>query len=63
MQQVTRSKVEELIKRSDLVSTSVEQDKVEMRISLTLANNCSLLVKYNVLNKEKSYFMHCAVTC
>ncbi len=63
MQQISRKQVEKWITRSDVIATAVEQNKKEISILFTLANNCSFVVKYDTLNKEKSYFMECATAC
>lgn len=56
MKQMSRQEAEALFHRSKIISTNVEQDKKEMRILLTLSNDCGFLVKYDLVTHEKSYF-------
>lgn len=56
MKQMSRREAEALFHRSKIISTNIEQDKKEMRILLTLSNDCGFLVKYDLVNHGKSYF-------
>ena len=56
MKQMSRREAEALFHRSKIISTDIEQDTKEMRILLTLSNDCGFLVKYDLVNHKKSYF-------
>lgn len=57
MKQITRNEAESLFLNSEVVSSNVEQHPKEMSIHLTLANNRSFLVKYDLLDHKKRYFI------
>ena len=57
MKQISRNEAEAIFVTTKVVSTNVEQDKQEMRIFLTLADEKAFLVKYNLMDHNKSYFL------
>lgn len=57
MKQISRNEAEAIFLTTKVVSTNVEQDKQEMRIFLTLADEKAFLVKYNLMDHNKSYFL------
>lgn len=57
MKRITRDEAETLFLASNVVSSNIEQDKDEMRIHLTLSDDRSFLVKYDLLDHEKRYFV------
>ena len=62
MTQITRHEAENIILSKKVISSNVEQDRVEMRIFLTLSDDSAFLVKYNLQDHEKSYFFRVANT-
>lgn len=57
MKQITRHEAESIFQKSRVVSSRVEQTKKEMNIFLSTANNCAFLIKYNLSDRKKSYFI------
>ncbi len=57
MKQMTRNEAETLFSKSKIIASNIEQDGKEMRILLTLSDNCGFLVKYDLLNRQKTYFI------
>ena len=57
MKQITRNEAENLFKQYQVVSSCIEQNREEMRIFLRLANDFAFLVKYNLMDHEKTYFL------
>ena len=57
MKQITRDEAEALFHTSQVISTDIEQNKNEMQILLTLSNNRAFLVKWNLHDHAKSYFL------
>ena len=57
MKKITREQAEVLFQKSDVITTNVKQDKNELRVSMILSGNKSCLVKYNVKNQTKTYFL------
>jgi hypothetical protein len=56
MDQLSREKAELLLEKEVVVNTKIEQDKNEMRIFIELADGNYFLVKYDLVQKAKSYF-------
>ena len=54
---MTRNEAETLFSKSKIIASNIEQDGKEMRILLTLSDNCGFLVKYDLLNRQKTYFI------
>ena len=57
MKQMTRHEAETLFSKSKIIASNIEQDSKEMRILLTLSDNCGFLVKYDLLTRQKTYFI------
>lgn len=57
MKQITRDEAESLFLTSNVISSNIEHNQKEMRICLTLANDCSFVVLYDLLAREKKYFV------
>ncbi len=57
MKKITRKQAEQLLLNSDVINSKVEQNKNELRVSMSLAGNKSCLVKYDIKNHTKSYFL------
>ncbi|MFH1941472.1 MAG: hypothetical protein ABIL68_05155 [bacterium] len=57
MTQITRHEAESLLISKKVVSSNVEQDTKEMRIFLTLSDDSNFLLKYDLQDHEKSYFL------
>jgi len=58
MKTISRDEGETLIQKNEVISSYVDQDEEEMRIILTLSNNSSCTVTYNLINHQKSYSIH-----
>ena len=57
MRQITRDEAESLFMTSKVISSNIEHNHKEMRIHLTLANDHTFLVKYDLLDHAKKYFI------
>ena len=57
VKEITRYEAEKLFFQSDVISTEIEQDDKALCVLLTLSDNNSCLVKYDLKNQEKSYFV------
>ena len=57
MQKISREQAEQLFIESNVLNTKVEQDDKELRVSMTLSGNKSCLIKFNVKNQQKTYFL------
>ena len=57
MKELTRHQAESLFLTTKVVSSNIEQDNKEMRIRLNLSNNRQFMVRYNILDHVKSYFI------
>lgn len=57
MKQITRHEAEALFRKSQVVSTNIEHNQEEMQILLTLSNDRAFLVKYDLHDHEKRYFL------
>lgn len=57
MKQITRIEAENLFKKLKVVSTNIEQNQEEMQIIMNLSNNCAFMLKYNLHDHEKKYFL------
>ncbi len=57
MKQITRNEAESLFLNSEVVSSNIKQHPKEMSIHLTLTNERSFLVKYDLLDHQKRYFI------
>ncbi len=57
MKKITREQAEQLFLSSDVINSKVEQNKDELRVSMSLTGNKSCLIKYNITNHTKTYFL------
>ncbi len=57
MKKISREQAEQLFIESNVLNTRVEQDENELRVSLTLSDNKSCLIKFDVKSRQKSYFL------
>ena len=57
MKKITREEAEQLFIVSNVLNTKVEQDENELRVSMTLSGNKFCLVKFDVKNQQKTYFI------
>ena len=57
MKKITREEAEQLFIVSNVLNTKVEQDKNELRVSMNLSDNKSCLIKFDVKNQQKTYFL------
>jgi hypothetical protein len=57
MKKITREQAEQLFLVSNVLNTNVEQDKKELRVSMTLSGNKSCLVKFDLIKQQKTYFL------
>ena len=58
MRQITRHEAEILFLTAKVISSYIEQDKQEMRILMKLSDDRDFIVKYNIHDHVKSYFLH-----
>ncbi len=54
---IDRKQAEDLLGHSELVNSKLNQDKKELCITLKLSDGKTVLMKYNISNKIKSYFL------
>ncbi len=57
MKQLSRHQAEALFVTSQVIASNIEHDQKEMRVLLTLANNSNFLIKYNLMDHNKSYYI------
>jgi len=57
MKKITRDQAEQLMLKYEVVKTNVKKEKNELCVFFTLSNDISFLVKYDVKNYSKNYFM------
>ena len=57
MKKISRREAETLIQTSSIVDSDVVQDQNEMRVLLTLTNDQTFLLKYDLHYHDKSYFI------
>jgi len=57
MKQITRREAESIFQRSQVISSRVEQTKKEMNIFLITADRAGFLIKYNLVDRKKTYFI------
>lgn len=57
MKKISREQAEQLFFVSNVLNTKVEQDENELRVSMTLSGNKSCLIKFDVKNQQKTYFL------
>ena len=57
MKQITREEAEKLFLNYQAVNTNIEHDNCELRIFSMLSNKQSFLVRYDIKEHQKSYFV------
>ena len=57
MKQITRHEAENLFHTSQVITSNVVQDQEEVQVVFTLSNNRSFLLKYNLHDHVKRYFL------
>ncbi len=57
MKTIDRQQAEDLLVHYELVNSQLNQDKKELCITLKLSDGKKVLMKYNISNKIKSYFL------
>ena len=57
MKKISRERAEQLFIEANVINTKVEQDKNELRVSMTLSGNKSCLIKFDVKSQQKTYFL------
>ncbi len=57
MKQISRHEAEALVYSSQVISSDVEQDHEEMRIYFTLDDRSVFILKYDLQNHKKRYFI------
>ena len=57
MKQITRREAESIFQKSQVISSRVEQTKKEMNIFLITADQVGFLIKYNLVDRKKTYFI------
>ena len=57
MKQITREEAEKLFLDYQAVNTNIEHDSCELRVFSTLSNRQSFLVRYDIKEHRKSYFI------
>jgi hypothetical protein len=58
MTQITRTEAEALFTTQKVISSNIEQDKKEMRIFLTLSDHSNFMIKYDLIDHVKRYFVN-----
>lgn len=58
MKKISRIEAETLFKTSEVVSTNIEQNQKEMCIIMQMAGDLAFLIKYNLLDHQKTYYLH-----
>jgi hypothetical protein len=56
MKQIKRNEASQLLRQFGVIDTKIEHDKNALLVYSNLSNNRSLLVKYDVKRRHKSYF-------
>ena len=57
MKRISREQAEQLFNESDVVNSSIHQDKDQLRVIMNLSTQQSCHVTYNFKSKEKTYFL------
>jgi len=56
IKQITREQADQKFLDSEILHSDIEQDKKELRLFFRLNDHTTILVKYDVLKKCKSYY-------
>lgn len=57
MKKISREQAEQIFIEENVLNTKVEQDENELRVSMTLSGNKSCLIKFDVKNQQKTYYL------
>lgn len=57
MKEISRREAEALVRKARVVSSDVVQSAKEMRVTLVLDDDTSFLVRYDLKDHAKSYFL------
>lgn len=57
MKNINRQQAEELLLKFRVSNSELNHDKKEICINLNLSNDKTVLIKYNIPNKTKSYYL------
>jgi len=57
MKKISREQAEKLFLDSDVLTSSIKQDKDQLRVIMTLTTQQSCHVTYNFKSKEKRYYL------
>jgi hypothetical protein len=57
MKKISREQAEQLFNESEVVNSSIHQDKNQLRVIMNLSSQQSCHVTYNFKSKEKTYFL------
>lgn len=57
MKKITRDQASQLLRKFGVTETKIERIKNALLVCTILSNNSALLVKYDVKNHHKSYFL------
>jgi len=57
MKQISRREAESIFQQTQVISSRVEQNKKEMNIFLITADRAGFLIKYNLVDRKKTYFI------
>jgi hypothetical protein len=57
MRQISRKEAESIFKDSRVVSSDIEQDQSELRVTLSLNDDRSFVIEYNSSKSQKKYFI------
>ncbi len=57
MKKISREQAEALFLDSEVINSSIQQDKDQLRVIMTLSTHQSCHVTYNFKSKEKTYYI------
>ncbi len=57
MKKISREQAEALFLDSEVITSSIHQDKDQLRVVMTLSTHQSCHVTYNFKSKEKTYYL------
>jgi len=57
MKKISREQAEQLFLDSEVLTSSIHQDKDQLRVIMTLSTQQSCHVTYNFKSKEKNYYI------
>lgn len=57
MKKISREQAEQLFNDTEVLDSSIHQDKNQLRVVMNLSSHQSCHVTYNFKSKEKTYFL------